>query len=184
MRLHGGRYEQIERKVVELFSKLNVSKAPIDVFEIVKALGIKLVKYSEIQGASEQKMAISKDGFCFEFEVSENESYWVIAYNDKMPPKRIRFTIMHEVGHIVLDHSEHSELAESEANYFAKYSLAPPPLIHKFDPEDYVEVADIFDISNECAMYALSSYNKWLRYGKEYFLDYEIKLLSLFGLAV
>lgn len=38
---------------------------------------------------------------------------------------------MHEIGHIVLDHSEGSELAEVEARFFAKYALAPPPLIHK-----------------------------------------------------
>ena len=47
-----------------------------------------------------------------------------------MYDRRIRFTIMHEIGHIVLDHTEHSDLAESEANFFAKYALAPPPLVH------------------------------------------------------
>ena len=44
---------------------------------------------------------------------------------------RINNTIMHEIGHIVLDHSEDSELAEKEVKFFAKYALVPPVLVHK-----------------------------------------------------
>ena len=97
-----------------------------------------------------------------------------------MYDRRIRFTIMHEIGHIVLDHTEHSDLAESEANFFAKYALAPPPLVHKYKPEDYCELAEIFQLSQECAMNAMKFYHRWLRYGPRNYLDYEIVLLDLF----
>ena len=54
-------------------------------------------------------------------EIEENgQSVFYIFYDDSMYDRRIRFTIMHEIGHIVLDHTEHSDLAESEANFFAK----------------------------------------------------------------
>lgn len=185
MRLSGKRYNSIEEAVVKLFSELNISRIPVDPYEIVDALGIKLVTYSQFTQLSyEQKMLISKDGFCEEIAISPTESYFVIVYNEMMPDVRIRFTIMHEIGHIILDHSEHSELADSEANYFASYSLAPPPLIHKINPEDFTDIAETFDISMECAMYAMKKYNNWLRYGSKDFLNHEIQLLKLFKLVV
>lgn len=34
--------------------------------------------------------------------------------------------MLHEIGHIILDHSEDSNLAEDEVKFFAKYALVPP----------------------------------------------------------
>ena len=100
-----------------------------------------------------------------------------------MPKKRIRFTIMHELGHIFLDHSEHSELAESEANYFARYSLAPPPLIHMLGIEDYIELSERFNLSKECAFHAMRSYQKWLHFGLSHYTPHERKIITLFTVA-
>lgn len=87
---------------------------------------------------------------------------------------------MHEIGHIILDHTEHSELAEREAKYFAKYALAPPPLVYKLKIGDYLELAEKFDLSYECAYYSMKKYSKWLKYGSSELLDHEITLISLF----
>lgn len=48
------------------------------------------------------------------FSVEKNIGEWYIYYNDKKDYGRINNTIMHEIGHIVLDHSEDSELAEKK----------------------------------------------------------------------
>ena len=69
---------------------------------------------------------------------------------------RINNTIMHEIGHIVLDHSEDSELAEKEVRFFAKYALVPPVLVHKLKLNDPYDIAGVFDVSFEAACYALS----------------------------
>ena len=122
----------------------------------------------------------SKDGCHALWEIKKDVFITVIYYNDEMPDRRIRFTIMHELGHIVLDHTEHSELAESEANYFAKYALAPPPLVHNLEIGDYLELADKFDLSYECAYYSMQKYFKWRRYGSPELLDYEVDLISSF----
>ena len=37
---------------------------------------------------------------------------------------------MHEVGHYALGHIKEGDEEEAEAEFFAKYALAPPPLIH------------------------------------------------------
>ncbi|MEG0836276.1 MAG: hypothetical protein RR413_12630 [Christensenellaceae bacterium] len=90
---------------------------------------------------------------------------------------------MHEIGHITLDHSEDSELAEKEVKFFAKFALAPPVLIHKFDLTCPEEIADVFEISYEAACYAYSYYKKWLRYGSSDYTDYEETILRLFAQA-
>lgn len=107
----------------------------------------------------------------------------MVYYNDKKGYGRINNTIMHEIGHIVLDHTEDSELAEKEVKFFAKFALAPPVLIHKLKPESPEEIADIFEISYEAASNALSYYHKWLRYDDSEYTDYEEKILYLFSQA-
>ena len=180
MRLLDKRYEEIKRSVVELFVANKPDTVPIDCFKICNLLGIVLVKYSEVNEKKRKACKeFSKDGFCLEKEIN-GQSLLCIYYDDTMYERRIRFTIMHEIGHIILDHSEHSDLAESEANFFAKYALAPPPLIHKYKLEDYYELAEVFQLSLECAMNAMRSYHSWLSYGPSDYLDYEIVLLNLF----
>ena len=90
---------------------------------------------------------------------------------------------MHEIGHIDLEHSEDSELAEKEVKFFAKYALVPPVLVHKYNLNDPYSIVDAFEVSFEVACYALSYYQKWLHYGSTDYTDYEIALLQLFDVA-
>ena len=73
------------------------------------------------------------------FTLSFGERY-VIVYDDTVrSPERIRFSIFHEFGHILLDHFKNwnlKELAldqarvlEDEANTFARNILCPPPIL-------------------------------------------------------
>lgn len=59
--------------------------------------------------------------------------------------------------------TEDSELAEAEANFFAKFALAPPILIHKLNLKTVKEIAERFAISYEAAQYALNFYYKRYR---------------------
>ena len=89
--------------------------------------------------------------------------------------------MLHENGHISLGHPEDSELAEKEVNFFAKYALVPPVLVHKLKLSTPEDIADKFDVSFEAAYYALVYYNKWLRYSGRFYKPYEERLLSLFN---
>ena len=91
---------------------------------------------------------------------------------------------MHEIGHIVLGHSEESDLAEAEANFFAKFALAPPVLIHKLGANSPQEVAEKFDLGIQFASYAYGYYLKWQRYRKFDYTSYELKILKLFEKAI
>lgn len=108
-----------------------------------------------------------------------------IFYNDSIYPiERQKFTIAHEIGHVVLDHTQKSDLAEKEANLFASYILAPPELIDLLKPEDYMDIAIKFQLSNSCASNAFHRYKKWLKRKQENNLntkpEYEITMISTY----
>ncbi len=181
MRLLGNRYDEIEREVIHLLAKLEINKFPLDCFEICEQLGFIVVPYSKLSEKKRKLLNIaSEDGCHALWEIKKSVFVNVIYFNDNMPERRIRFTILHEIGHIILNHTEHSDLAESEANYFAKYALAPPPLVHELKISDYLELAEKFNLSHECAFYSMQKYSKWLRYGSPELLDHEVTLISLF----
>ena len=70
-------------------------------------------------------------------------------------------------------------MAEKEVKVFAKYALVPPVLVHKLKLETPEEIAHVFVVSNEAAVYALDYYQKWLRYSGT-LKDYERRMLRLF----
>ena len=101
-------YDLIEFKVVELFEQLNIDKFPIDPFQIANSLNIKLIPYSQLSEKAQQYYhSLEVVGFnCI------LDGVRVICYNDNDIIERQRFTIMHEIGHIVMKHKQDSELAE------------------------------------------------------------------------
>lgn len=174
------RYEEIKNNVAMLYTKYNVQNYPIDVFKLCKDMNITVIPYSDLS-PKEQIAAYtaSQDGFFSEIE-DVNSAYLVIFYNDTMMNERIRFTILHEIGHIVLGHKEHSDVAEAEANFFAKYAIAPPPIVDTIHPEDFYDIMHAFGLSNECACNSMNYYTKWLKYHKNDNQDYEVILVNLF----
>ena len=185
IRLSSAKCEEIKKEVAKLYSKYGLSELPIRSIELAKQMGIKVIPYSQIP---DEKMYLfmkkSSDGFCVQFENKK----WCIFYNDEIKSKeRINNTIMHEIGHITLKHSEDSELAEKEVKFFAKYALAPPVLIHALNISKVEDIVKTFCVSNEAAKYALEYYEKWLRLlktkvfkGKTSVKNYEKIILFLF----
>ena len=181
MRLPNAQYEEIKKIVVDLFVRFDVSCVPISGFELAHKRGITVIPYSAI---TESKRPLflkkSEDGFFIE----TNEGDFRIYFNDQKDYGRVNHTLLHEIGHIVLGHTEESELADAEASFFAKFALVPPVLVHKLELDNPTDIANIFNVSYEAAHYALSYYHKWLKYGSRHFTDYERTLLMLFqGIA-
>lgn len=185
------RYEEIKKTISVLIEKYDIKKIPLDVFGLAKKLKISLVKYSqlteyEIKKLEKHGISRDSDGF-FALVVKKGQIVPYIYYNDNKPIERIRFTILHEIGHYILNHKQQSCLAEAEANFFAKYLIAPPILIHRINPSDYMEIASIFKISEECAWYAFDYYQKWLYHhiniGCNY-NSYEEKILKICSLEI
>jgi len=180
-RLTYKRYEEIKKIVSSKIREWSINDLPYDCFRLCQKLGIRLKKYYD---QDLETIAIlmerSKDGFCFASTDTDGYSFFTIVYNDRMPPKRIRFTIMHEIGHITLDHMEHSDLAEVEANFFAQYILAPTPTLQYHTPLSSLKVSQLFNISEECAGNILVQYKNWREKGAPTLLPYEATLLKHF----
>ena len=170
------RYEEIKEKVVSTFEKYGVNCVPVSGFELATKMGVTVIPYSACNPKIKDLLKKeSEDGFCVQMQ----DGSWRIYYNDDRNYGRINNTMLHEIGHIVLDHSDSSELAEAEVGFFAKYALVPPVLVHKLKLETPEEIRDAFGVSNEAARNAWSYYNKWRRKSKEY-TPYEVRLLRLF----
>lgn len=182
MRLPSQRYEQIKRTVVALFAKVGEKSIPIDPFAIAAKLGIHIVAYGSLGEAGEAAcLKRAESGFKLLVEGFDDTSTWYIYYNDAKPWGHVRFTVLHEIGHIVLEHWQESDIAEAEANFFAKYAIAPPMLVNFIRPNDYMDIADVFELSNEGALYSWNYYCRWLRISG--FKDYELELKSMFSVV-
>lgn len=173
-------YEFIKGEVIHIFVMYKVKCVPVSGFEIASRLGITLISYSSLsKGKLKASLKASEDGFFLEIEGHE-----YIFYNDiDRSYERQNWTILHEIGHIVLDHNGgYSDREEAEADFFAKYAIAPPVLIHRIKAYSAQDIYDAFDISMEAAEYAFDYYRKWRRWhlatGK--YTGYETALLHLY----
>lgn len=174
MRLSSQRYEQIKKSGVLTLAATGENSIPINPLDVAKKLGVRVVPYSDLGKEGEAAcLRYSPNGF----KLARNGA-WYIYFNGKMPRGRVRFTLLHEIGHIVLGHLQESDIAEAEANFFAKFLIAPPVLIDAIEPNDYLDVARAFGLSNESALNSWSYYKKWLGINRE--RDYETRLKSLF----
>lgn len=169
-------YEHIKITAIDTLEYYNIKSLPINAFEMAYKIGLTIIPYSSFGKSAELLKKYSEDGFLVDK---------TIYYNDQCRNfGRINNTIMHEVGHYVLGHVSNGETEEKEANFFAKYTLAPPPLIHKLIKEPTINgVADLFDISYTAAHNAIDYYYKWQNYGERNYTTYEQKLLRLFDVA-
>ena len=165
---------------------MHVSFFPLDVFELADriyeyyGLTVLISKLSEynarrlIRGKRKESII---DGKCI---YDPEMKLYIIIYNDSKPENRIRFTIAHEFGHIVLGHlcetknevgrdglpdTEYFEY-ENEANTFASNLLAPPILINADLGErsfNLQYVRSLFIISDDCARNRKIDYFAWLK---------------------
>lgn len=183
MRLSDETYEEIKREVIALFVRYDVRCTPISGFEISQKMEITVIPYSALVCEQQQAaLRISPDGFYLE----PGDGREIIYYDDSRGYERSNMTILHEIGHCVLGHDNNTDpaIAEAEANFFAKYAIAPPPLIHHFKPTCPGDIQRHFCISYEAATNALEYYRKWRLYGGYKSIAYETTLLRQFQAAV
>lgn len=140
--------------ILDIYIKAEVNTFPIDCIKIAQTLKIPLHKYSELSK--------TKQINCFSLSDNAFKLYGEIFINDKFPHKgRQRFTIMHEIGHIIFEHSGELQENEDEADIFASNILAPRIMIHKYRCETSDQIHDLFGLSYDASNRALMDYRKW-----------------------
>lgn len=129
-----------------------VESLPVDIVQIIRNNGIRLLKNSQTNELRSGEAGISIfDG-----------TQWSIVYDDLLPIGRKRFTVAHELGHIVLGHpliaGFHARTTggslpqtESEANIFASRFLAPACVLWGLNIHTSADISRICEISKEAA---------------------------------
>lgn len=175
----GERYEQVKEIVADMYEDLGYTEIPVNVFELCHKLNIKLIRYSSLsENCYEYSRQFSDDGFNL---FNKDTLQYQIYYNDNMPTERVSFTIMHEIGHITLEHEAHTEENEQEANFFAKTALVPLGLIIKFKLRNSYDIAEKFGISIEFAENVVSHFNRSMVYPSICMKELNSRLVTLFS---
>ena len=180
------RYAYIHNQVLRLYRSLPSIHFPIDprlFFDQIQ--NCKIMSYStfaEINSCSLQEVLLlceSKSG-CTHYDIT-NDRYLVL-FNDSTANNnvagRIRWTLAHELGHVILNHLSYlaePHIAENnfnslsdpelegEADYFAAALLCPMPLYAQLDVQSASDIQKVFGLSCEASEVRWKSYLKWRR---------------------
>ena len=185
------RYDEIKQEVVFMFEECQIDTYPIDCFEIARKLYYVLRPYSSLGPAMYlEAISTSTDSYSkVETDPQTGMNRYVIYFNDSIANTgRLRWNIFHEIGHIYLGHHDHPDdsrykIEEAEADFFAKYAIAPPPLVNEARCENPDDIVAIFESSHDAARYVFEYYKKWLQFGPRDYLPFEKNLLRLFHLT-
>ena len=136
-----------EKELFRVYWDYGIHSFPVDCKKILSRMGYKLFTYQEISGNDKQflirMMQVSGDAFIIREEKR-------LYYNEKTLPKRLLFSLAHEIGHIVT-----GDDSEDVANDFASNMLAPRPVIYAKQLRTADKVSDFFGISISAANNAL-----------------------------
>lgn len=164
--------------------RTGAAELPIKVLKIAGACGVKVVKDSNAH-----YLKPGESG-CTLVDIAGN---WQIVYSDTESRERVRFTIAHELGHILLGHelspdksghfrtaSDRREPAETQADEFAARLLAPACVLWGLEAYEPEEIARICDISAEAAGYRAERMNVLRNRGKFLFSPLERQVFENF----
>lgn len=158
--MKGVREEVIEQAVFETFRSMDRIVLPIPILDVICSAGNrKIMSYQEFSASMRyplhmvMRVCQSMDGCTF-YQRSQNR--YLILYNADCLRTRIRWTLAHELGHILLGHLEHPELMqtvdpEREAHLFSGLLLCNPAFCSLEDTYDTACLQHRFDISAQAA---------------------------------
>lgn len=149
--------KKVQLKATEIWTSFCGNKIPIQLNDIIQKLGIKI---------KEEDLSI--DG------ITRTDEYGLccIMYSKNISIERQRFTVAHEIGHIVLEHTSilgncdqfSKDSQEKEANAFAGELLVPSTDLKEYVKKEKPTVQDIITrywISRPVAFIAIQN-NKLL----------------------
>lgn len=153
-------YDFIREKILDVYQEQNINTFPIDCFELMEISGFKIRTYEFLSRVNDEayRMSIyySPDAF---LDKKKN----IVYYNEKSVIGRVRFSMMHELGHKILGHKMESKENEDHANYFASHILAPRIAVHYAKCQNAADVSMIFDMSLHASEVILKDYEGWYK---------------------
>ena len=152
--MYYGIYQNVRDSAWQCLIDARVAELPVSVVKLARCFDVNIVKNSV-----HNWLKPSQSGICFMSESGE----WVIVYDDSDSIGRKRFTIAHELGHILLGHplrdgTQHTRTfnldrpeIESEADMFAARVLSPACVLWALNLHTAQEIANVCGISYTAA---------------------------------
>lgn len=122
-------------KAYQSLLKLSHNQLPIDILSICKKCKRTAVfSYKEAQRnyGIPLELMLQVSHYAYIDRRCSTIPAWVLLYNDDpfyTSVARLRFTLAHELGHIVLGHTADDVVTNIEANLFAQHILCPAPVL-------------------------------------------------------
>lgn len=151
-------YQLATNKAYEILIEYKEFSFPIGIFQVLRKM-----KFVQLHSYSEAAQTIGITFPEYTSIVSSDYGYSVrdfkrnrfeVFYNDHKDYAVQRFTLAHELGHIVLGHMKDSDVENKEANCFARNYLCPIPAIIEMDlkgPNEYCQFFYVSDIMADIA---------------------------------
>ena len=195
------RYAYINNLILKFYSSLSEIKFPLDLFKIIELIPncryITYQHFAELNNCSVEEViqiCESKSGSTH-YDIATNR-YLILcnaSFLDNNNCGRQRWTLGHEIGHIVCNHhvisaynkitsNGFSEITnpeyETEADYFAATLLAPLPLFKILNIKSPSDIKSVFGLSYEASKYRYRRYIRWQR--SHYKQSWENDLIRIF----
>lgn len=150
-------YKKARDLAWDVLIRNDVRFLPLDLEAICKGEGINLITYKNgigfIKSLDLEEHILDNDAFSFGN---------MIFYDSEKPHTRQRFSIAHEIGHILLHINPEARVyhrvphvfssVESEANVFASRLLMPLSVLHLIDLDSPEEIAELCDVGISTAV--------------------------------
>lgn len=160
----------------DIILKYNISSLPVEVLTLCDNMGIKVYSY--------QKASTLIDRLGLAEDIKDNDGLsliyngkYIIFYDNSIEPfARRRFTVCHELGHILLGHveeispryrstqwnrnAEEPNEDEAAANIFASRLLAPACVLNELDISTVEDLTNLTGLSDIAASIRLNRLQK------------------------
>lgn len=187
-------YQESRDLAWKILLDFGFDELPIKVSEVCKKLGIQIRSYGRSEPFLKkyhlQYKTQETDGFTFSVD-----GQYIILFNEHCSAQRNRFTVAHELGHILLGHIPETgshvttvnrepepkdDPIEQQANVFASRLLAPAGVLHEIGVNSAGQIAELCDMSLKASQFRLERLHK-LYVREQRFLQEKGK--SCFGLS-
>ncbi len=148
-----GRYKNVRDAAWQTLIDFKVSSLPVSLLSICTEIGISIIENKDVHELRQGESGVS----------IKQENRWYIIIEDTEIQQRQRFTIAHELAHILLGHEMHNgyytrrenivkPADESEADMFAARLLAPACVLWGINAQTAEQIASVCNISHEAAV--------------------------------
>lgn len=165
------RYAYARQRAYRLLCELEIERLPVDPWKVATSLpNVHVCKWTDLRDNcnDDDPLFIDKEGAGAKTQHLRGEADYLVVYDDRVENyQRVRWTIAHEIGHIVLGHlvsfeatalcrgsltEKDYKVLEREADTFAVNLLAPMTIINRLPSiQTKADIMKLCNLSGEAS---------------------------------